>query len=137
MGKRPSQCAESSFPAPFPSNSAVPPELKGDTKVYLFIEAAGKEEKDTNTSVSRSPTPEEVRPVIWAEDRCGQLWCDHSLPGCRPIVDHGFYEVIHWERHEHRVSNQNGARESHTGALLLCAVISCSFHLSLPVTPCQ
>lgn len=75
--------------------------------------------------------------MIWAEDRCGQLWCDQSLPGCRPIVDHGFYEVIHWERHEHRVSNQNGTRESHTGALLLCAVISCSFHLSLPLTLCQ
>ena len=25
--------------------------------------------------------------MIWAEDRCGQLWCDQSLPGCRPIVD--------------------------------------------------
>lgn len=43
---------------PFPSNCAVPQDLKGDTKIYLFIEAAGKEEEDTNTSVAQSPTPE-------------------------------------------------------------------------------
>ena len=78
-----------------------------------------------------------VRTVIWAESRCGQLWCDQSLPGCRPIVDLGLYEVIHWERDEHCVSKQNGTQESHIGAILLCGVISCYFHLSLSLTLCQ
>lgn len=75
--------------------------------------------------------------MIWAESRCGQLWCDQSLPGCRPIVDLGLYEVIHWERDEHCVSKQNGTQESHIGAILLCGVISCYFHLSLSLTLCQ
>ena len=68
MGKRPSQCAERSFPAHF-HQTAVPQELEGDTEIYLLIEAAGKEEKGTNTSLP-SP-PHQSRLGLWSGQRPG------------------------------------------------------------------
>ena len=62
---------------------------------------------------------------------------DQSSPGCRPITYLGFYEMIHWERNEHHVNNQNGTQQSPIGAPLIYRLISCHFHLFLPLPLCQ
>lgn len=55
----------------------------------------------------------------------------------RPIPYLGFSEVIHWQRNEHCLTNQNGTQQSNVGALFLHKHLSCHFHLFPPLTLCQ